>query len=157
MSVDYWLVMVYWLGMPHRNFQGWKCSWTGHFNRVCVLIFENSPGKWSTPTNGPCVWVCERVRVKIWRFKFSGNKVNTWTQQKLIPSKISRYTVLLIYVHGYKFTGGVNGGRVNILIQELLWLYIAEAHIRLDLGLFMTGWSFYFSDWSSYLKVMKTN
>jgi len=29
---------------------------------------------------------------------------------------------------GIDLRAGVNGGRVNILIQELLWLYIAEAH-----------------------------
>jgi len=52
------------------------------------LIFEDSPSKWSTPINGPCVWVNERARVKIWRFNFSGNKVDPWKQQKLIPSKI---------------------------------------------------------------------
>ena len=32
---------------------------------------------------------------------------------------------------GIDLQAGVHGGRVNILIQELLWLYIAEAHISM--------------------------
>ena len=32
---------------------------------------------------------------------------------------------------GIDLQAGVNWGRVNILIQELLWLYIAEAHISM--------------------------
>ena len=32
---------------------------------------------------------------------------------------------------GIDIQAGVNGGRVNIVIQELLWLYITEAHISM--------------------------
>jgi len=32
---------------------------------------------------------------------------------------------------GIDIQAGVNGGRVNIVIQQLLWLYITEAHISM--------------------------
>jgi len=76
------------------NFQGWTFLRIGHFEHFCILIFKESPGKWSHTHKQamnewmkyPCVCVCARMRVKIWRFQFSWNKVDLW---KLIPSKIS--------------------------------------------------------------------
>ena len=53
---------------------------------------------------------------------------------------------------GIDLQGEGEWGRVNILIQELLWLYIAEAHTSMTLQ-----WLKAYSNesWSSYLKVIR--